>query len=285
MPESKYPSTKNIFLLCLTFTGLNFLAEIISQLLIYFLELSGLNLTDNLTSLISLSFSLSVYFFIIKALIKKSYVKSPAFFYAKRINLYIGFIFLMAFAGSLILFSQINYIFYYLFPMPEFLVDIFSEIFHLESLLISLMLIIIMPALLEEVLFRGFILFGLRKNHSAGKSIFISALFFGLVHLNPWQFITAFLSGLLFAWVALKTKSIILPILGHFLNNTMALVSSRYFDSEINPSGKFELTPIPILISAIILTISGVYLLHQYKYDNSIEKEAVKDEIQTGKAE
>ncbi len=51
----------------------------------------------------------------------------------------------------------------------------------------------------------------------------ISAVFFAVIHLNPWQAIPAFLLGCLFGYVYYRTGSLKLTMLMHFANNTFAL--------------------------------------------------------------
>ena len=58
-------------------------------------------------------------------------------------------------------------------------------------------------------------------------AIVISAAFFAILHMNPWQAIPAFILGLLFGYVYYKTGSLKLTMLMHCVNNTMALVLSR----------------------------------------------------------
>ena len=58
-------------------------------------------------------------------------------------------------------------------------------------------------------------------------AIVVSAAFFALIHLNPWQAIPAFLLGCLFGYVYYKTGSLKLTMLMHFTNNTFSLVMSN----------------------------------------------------------
>ena len=58
-------------------------------------------------------------------------------------------------------------------------------------------------------------------------AIVISAAFFAILHMNPWQAIPAFCLGLLFGFVYYKTGSLKLTMLMHCVNNTMAVVLSK----------------------------------------------------------
>ncbi|MBI9099166.1 MAG: CPBP family intramembrane metalloprotease [Spirochaetaceae bacterium] len=273
MQNKDYPSIKNVIHLCLAFTGLHLLSGILTEVLLYGLSVTGIVLSETMGNIVFILCLMTVYILMIKYLIKKSYVKKVHFFQWQKLNPTVIFLFLVLFSGATLVFSEINYLLYFILPMPSFLVDIFNQAFTLDSLLLSLLLIVIIPAVCEEILFRGFILFGLKRHYSPHKSIFISSLLFGLVHLNPWQFLTAFLLGLIFGWIAVKTESIILPILGHTLNNLMALISVRYFAMEINPPDQFELQPFWLDLTGILLCILGFYFLHQYFKNVSVKKE------------
>ena len=60
-----------------------------------------------------------------------------------------------------------------------------------------------------------------------GWAIVLSALFFAIIHLNPWQAVPAFVLGCLFGYVYYKTGSLKLTMLMHCVNNTLATLLSR----------------------------------------------------------
>lgn len=122
-------------------------------------------------------------------------------------------------------------------PMPESIQHFFEDLLFSTSRypVIAVISIAILPGILEELLFRGIILDGFLKNYKPGKAIFISALFFGCFHLNPWQFIGAFAGGLLLGWTYWKTRSLLLCMLMHAINNLSALL--QYWNTNhINDS-------------------------------------------------
>lgn len=77
----------------------------------------------------------------------------------------------------------------------------------------------------EELFFRGVILRRL-STVSQRFAIFVSALIFGMMHGNLLQTILGFGIGVVFAYTAVKTGSLILPIAGHIFINTAALSST-----------------------------------------------------------
>ncbi len=86
---------------------------------------------------------------------------------------------------------------------------------------------VIFAPIYEEMFYRGFLLEGLLKKHSPATAICLSALFFGLMHIEPGQAIQAGLTGLLLGLVYYKTKSLYLVIFMHMVNN--GLVTYEYF--------------------------------------------------------
>ena len=81
----------------------------------------------------------------------------------------------------------------------------------------------LLPALVEELLFRHFLLRTLRTRNGGGAVLF-SALFFSLLHANFYQMPYAFLAGLLLGAVALATDSFLLPFALHLCNNLCSLL-------------------------------------------------------------
>ena len=68
---------------------------------------------------------------------------------------------------------------------------------------------------------------GLLNRMSPFAAITMSAAFFAVIHMNPWQAIPAFILGLLFGFVYYKTGSLKLTMLMHCVNNTMAVILGR----------------------------------------------------------
>lgn len=116
-------------------------------------------------------------------------------------------------------------------PMPEFLKNVFRDLAG-QSGVFSFVTIVIAAPVFEELLFRGIILDGLLRKYSPTKSIIVSSIFFGIVHLNPWQFVAAFVIGILSGWIYYKTRNLSLSILIHAVNNLVAFVSMSFMDAE-----------------------------------------------------
>ena len=121
--------------------------------------------------------------------------------------------------------------------------------------------------IIEEILFRGIIQKGMiNKGVKPRNAIIISALVFGIVHFNPWQFIGAFLLGIVLGVVYYKTKSLLMSIFLHFFNNTIVVVMMKFFYTE----SFSELLNIPeyvVLLAGIVIFAVSYYL---FMYRNRI---------------
>jgi len=90
-------------------------------------------------------------------------------------------------------------------------------------LLVTLVSTAVLPAILEELLFRGVVLQLLRP---AGDrtALILSALLFGMAHGTVEQIPFAFVVGLACGYYVLKTGNLFLGMVLHFLNNAMAVL-------------------------------------------------------------
>lgn len=94
------------------------------------------------------------------------------------------------------------------------------------GLLFNLFMIAVLPALGEELLFRGVfqkILTNLTRNPHWG--IWLSAAIFSAVHMQFYGFIPRMLLGGLFGYLLFWSGSLWLPVIGHFINNAGAVVA------------------------------------------------------------
>ncbi len=86
----------------------------------------------------------------------------------------------------------------------------------------------VIPAFAEELLFRGVILSNL-KPYGKGMAVIISALLFGLMHMNLSQLLYATAAGVVLGVVYVTTNSLWLCILVHFANNLFSILESYMF--------------------------------------------------------
>lgn len=85
--------------------------------------------------------------------------------------------------------------------------------------------IAVVPAICEELLFRGLIL-GLLEPFGRARAILFSAIFFALAHQNPEQIFYTFILGLFLGYMTFESGSILGGVLLHFSNNIYQLTNS-----------------------------------------------------------
>ena len=111
--------------------------------------------------------------------------------------------------------------------MPEWFEKIVNQLMEGSPLWATLISVSVFAPFFEEWLCRGIVLRGLLSKTSPAAAICISAVFFAILHMNPWQAVPAFGLGLLFGYVYYKTGSLKLTMLMHCVNNTMAVVLAQ----------------------------------------------------------
>ena len=119
-----------------------------------------------------------------------------------------------------------------LFPLSEELQRALLRLLAGTSLTQRLFFLALLPAVCEEIAFRGFILAGLRRRQPTHLAILISSVLFGVFHLIPQQMVTAVLLGLVLAIIATRTGSILPGIVFHALHNGMVLIHGNVGSSD-----------------------------------------------------
>lgn len=149
-------------------------------------------------------------------------------------------------------------------PLPDFLRDMdgatqsmVEALLVMDSpweLLSTIVVVAILPALGEELIFRGIVQpqlqRWLRNHHSA---IWLTALLFGIIHfqfegLLPRMFLGAIL-GYLFYW----SKSLWAPMAAHFFFNGIQVLAQYQFKDQINGADLESMKP-NILLSLVSMT-------------------------------
>lgn len=107
--------------------------------------------------------------------------------------------------------------------------------------------ICILSPIIEETIFRGIFLRGFMERYSAKHAIFLSALFFAIIHVVPSQVFSAICLGIFFGFVFYKTSSLLYTIILHMVANSTILISSAI---------PYESIPMPhIIVSSILVTV------------------------------
>ncbi|MDK2977308.1 MAG: protease family protein [Bacteroidales bacterium] len=152
------------------------------------------------------------------------------------------------------------------------LTEAFLKMDSMGSLWFNIFMIGILPAVGEELIFRGVIqrLFAeWTKNIHWG--IFIAAFLFSFMHLQFYGFIPRMILGILFGYLFYVSGSIWIPILAHFINNAMAVVFYYFYtdqvSEEIDTIGASDGSYGYLFVSVILLSLFfySFYLHYQKK--------------------
>lgn len=123
-------------------------------------------------------------------------------------------------------------------------------------LLVSVVVIALIPAIGEELFFRGAIqpvLSKIFKNHHLG--IILTGIFFSIIHFSLFGFLPRVLLGCLFGYIYYYSRNLFFPILAHFINNgSIVLLSYLHTNNMIELNVQEKTAPSwPIILVSIIL--------------------------------
>jgi len=133
------------------------------------------------------------------------------------------------------------------------------------SLVYMLIVVAVIPSLGEELLFRGIlqkiIISWTKKPH---LGIWITAILFSALHLQFYGFLPRMLLGVFFGYLFYWSRSLWIPILGHFINNGSVVIVSYFYPEKMDETEITffaDTTPEMLLILAsLVLTIGVIFL-------------------------
>ncbi len=146
-----------------------------------------------------------------------------------------------------------------LLPLPEGGVQTLQDIVDGPSLVVVVLALAVVPAICEELIFRGILARSLALRFAPAVAVLISALVFAAYHLSVIQLIPTFTLGALAGVLTLRAHSVLPAMTAHVLNNAMAILVSR--DVVPGTSAWIDANRVPSLVIAGALTLSGMALL------------------------
>ncbi len=137
---------------------------------------------------------------------------------------------------------------------------------HIGPFMVGILVIAIIPAIGEELLFRGLLQNYFQKAfRNPHLAIWLSAILFSAVHLQFLGFFPRMTLGALFGYLYLWSRNLYFPILAHFINNGFTLLMLYLFQSgyiSVNIQ-ETETVPWPWAAIALVLTSALVYFFHR----------------------
>tara|TARA_R110002096_G_scaffold425644_1_gene634439 strand:+ start:11045 stop:12013 length:969 start_codon:yes stop_codon:yes gene_type:complete len=135
-----------------------------------------------------------------------------------------------------------------------------------NAIILAFIHIGIVPAIFEEVMFRGYIMRALEKSGGIIVAVVVSGLLFGAYHLQPSNVIPLATLGILFAYVTYISDSLIPAMVAHLLNNGGQVIYGathpEFLDQEMTKD--FDM-PILLVVGSMILTSGLIYLMFKLK--------------------
>jgi len=170
--------------------------------------------------------------------------------------------------GIIIISDELDRFIQVFLPAPDYILDL-NGLLRPDTFIGFLLLFVavsIIAPLGEELLFRGFFQQILEKYwKDVTRAVLVTALFFAMIHMNPYWFVQIYILGVILGFLAWKTKSVIPALILHSMNNTMALFFS-FVDIEKNGFYIFHGHVAPwVILLALYLLISGFQGIHQSK--------------------
>ena len=139
----------------------------------------------------------------------------------------------------------------------------FLQADYFGIILINMGLLALLPALAEELSFRGTLQQVLGNRHTA---IWITAFVFSAIHMQFYGFVPRMLMGALFGYVFVWTGNLWIPMLMHFVNNSLAVLSFYLFDNGTDTNYADTIgagTTWWLGVLSIMLSIGLILLLRQ----------------------
>jgi uncharacterized protein len=150
----------------------------------------------------------------------------------------------------------------------------FLNVGTIGGLMINLLMIAILPALGEELLFRGILQKLLHQwFRNVHWAVLVSAVIFSALHLQFYGFLPRTILGIMFGYLFVITKSLWVPILVHFLNNGAAVLAAflyrkDFLESDFNEIGQLS-NPVWVLGSLlmVLMLFTVIYRLSDTRDD------------------
>ena len=159
----------------------------------------------------------------------------------------------------------------------EWLTKQFMSATTIGGLLVNLFLMAVLPAVSEEITFRGVLQRLLSpKNSSLNSqlstlnsqlSIWLTAIIFSAIHMQFYGFIPRMLLGALFGYMFVWTGSLWVPMLMHFVNNGMAVLLYYIANRAAWDMDKVDAVgtgnTLWLGVVSLVLTIVGIYMFRR----------------------
>jgi membrane protease YdiL (CAAX protease family) len=142
--------------------------------------------------------------------------------------------------------------------------ELFVHTETLPGLLLNVFMIGLIPAVGEELLFRG-VIQRIFTEWSGNKhvAIWLTAILFSALHFQFYGFVPRAILGAMFGYLLILSGNLWLPVIAHFINNTMAVLAYYFYDKGVFQSDpdtfgvgtKYQIAALFSIVVVIVLFI------------------------------
>jgi sodium transport system permease protein len=152
-----------------------------------------------------------------------------------------------------------------------------------DNLWPMLLVVGVLPAICEELAFRGFILSGFRRLGHKWTAIVLSSIFFGATHAIFQQSLVALLVGVVIGFMAIQSGSLLPGVLFHIVHNSMALIVQQVAPALTedqhwlhwlmrDAAGDGPLYRWPVIVCSLLASAVVLVWFHKLPYDRTPEE-------------
>lgn len=135
----------------------------------------------------------------------------------------------------------------------------------IPELITVIFVIALIPAIAEELLFRGLVQRSFEKGLTMTKGMILTGIIFGAYHLNPFTFIPLVILGIYLGFLTLRSNSVWVSVSAHFYNNSFACIAAYLqLDEDFIVTGKSSEMSIGILLFTFVVFGILFYLSTYY---------------------
>lgn len=138
----------------------------------------------------------------------------------------------------------------------------------IPELLFVIVIIAFVPAIVEEVLFRGLVQRSFENGLGKYSGVALTGIIFGLYHLNPFALVPLAVLGVYLGFLAMRANNLWVSIVAHFYNNTIACIAVYVQqDEDAVVTGNVHTMSTAMLLGTfwffgVIFLLSTYYFIH-----------------------
>jgi membrane protease YdiL (CAAX protease family) len=132
-----------------------------------------------------------------------------------------------------------------------------------SGIFLNIFMIALLPAIGEELIFRGVLLNILNRLFKSGHiAVWVTAIIFSSIHLQFYGFLPRLILGLFFGYLFFWSGTLWLPVVAHFVNNAVSTIGSNI--SSLNMTSQPAEISLTIQLFGLTLSISILCVIMNY---------------------